>query len=650
MLKNLLFCDILQNVRREYSLERKPFFKIYIKADRLFYLTFLLVYLFVVLCECEILPFSRQGYSFVALFFIFFSFVRFEFRETLISDILLPILNSFLFTVVFQLMLSCDPSLLNTQTLIGNVALNAALSYFLLIITNRIRLSLSISNLVLFIFVFIDYLVISFRGSEIKISDFYSIRTAASVVGQYKIEFTTRINYSICILVAVMFVLWVTRITHKSKKNQIPRITGVLCLGLSLFTVSWCMNNSNNYMQLWGYEGTKYNGVTYNFLIEGRDSRVVPPENYSNDLAEKILSEYPKTESAEDTPNIIVIMSEAFSDLSVLGKVKTNVDPLSFYNSLTENTIKGYALSSVFGGNTSVSEWEFLTGNTQAFLPYGSVAYQQYIKNEASSIVDIMNDNGYTTVAMHPYLPTGWKRNVVYDVFGFDEIYFMDDLSSSHRIRGFVSDKSLFGDIIKRFETKKDEEKLFTFCITMQNHGGYEFGSFEEDVVYENADYLSVNQYLTLIKKSDDALKDLITYFQNSDEKTMIVLFGDHQPSLASQFYPEIMKGEETTFQGVQKKHTVPFMIWTNYESNEENVPIISLNFLASKMLKNAGIGLTPYFSYLDNLNTKLSAINFYGYLLNNTDTFVRNSEASKEVEELLYEYKVLQYKNIFDS
>ena len=629
-------------------MEKKPFFKISIKFDKVFYVTFSLIYLYIILCECGLLPFSRQGYSIVALFFIFFSLIRFELRETPPFDLVLPIANSFVFTIIYQFMLSVDPKLLNLPTFIGNVALNTSFAFLFLIITNRVRLSVLLSNTALYVFVFIDYLVISFRGSEIKFADFYSIRTAASVVGQYKIDFNSRIIYSFIVLVFITFVFFVTRITHKSKKNQLPRICGVFFLGLSLYVVSWCMNNSTNYMQLWAYEGTKYNGVTYNFLIEARDSRVVPPEGYTDEKAEKVLLGYPATESLENTPNIIVIMSEAFSDLSVLGNVETSVDPLEFYNSLSENTTKGYALASVYGGGTATSEWEFLTGNTQAFLPYGSIAYQQYIKNKANTVVDVMNDNNYTTVAMHPYLPSGWKRNVVYDVFGFDEIYFMDDLSKKGYIRGFISDETLFGDIISRFESKKEDEKIFTFCVTMQNHGGYEFGGFEEEVFYTGGDHLSVNQYLTLIKKSDDALKMLIEYFTNYREDTMIVFFGDHHPTLTNAFYPEVMGNDAWSFLGTEKKHTVPFFIWTNYDTPEETVELTSLNFLSTMMMKKAGIGLTPYFSYLDTLQSKIPAINFYGYLSPEFNTLVRTSDASADDKAILEEYKLLQYKNIF--
>lgn len=629
-------------------LEMNPFFKVSLKPKRLFIITFALIYLFVVLCECELLPFSRRGYSVISLFFIFFSLVRFEFRENPFWDIVIPVCNSIVVTYVLQIMLSQDPGILNELTIRGNIALNAAITYLLLLITNRVRLALTISNTLLFGFAFIDYLVISFRGSEIKFSDIYSLKTAASVAGQYNIEFTTRVNYSIAVFAAILFVLWTTKITHSSKKDQFPRIVALIYMGVSLYTVSWCMNNSTNSMQLWATDGIKYNGLTYNFLIEARDSRVVPPEGYSDKKADEILSAYPATKSEADTPNIIVIMSEAFADLTVLGDFTVSEDPMEYYNSLSENCIKGYAMSSVYGGNTATSEWEFLTGNTQAFLPYGSVAYQQYIKNKAPSIIDIMNQNGYTTVAMHPYRSTGWRRNVVYEIFKFDEIYFQEELSGDKKIRGLVSDFTLFGDIIDRFENKKDGEKLFTFAITMQNHGGYEYGNFPSEVTVDGVDILSVNQYLTLLNKSDDALREFISYFENTDEKTMIVMFGDHFPAIGADFYTHVMGDRANTYEGTMAKYTVPYMIWTNYDSEEGEGELTSLNFLSTMMMKKAGIGLTPYFSYLDALRQKMPAVSFFAYYSQEKGGLKRPSEATGKELAILEEYRTLQYKNLF--
>ena len=105
-------------------------------------------------------------------------------------------------------------------------------------------------------------------------------------------------------------------------------------------------------------------------------------------------------------PNIIVVMNESFSDLSVLGDFKTNEDYLPFLHSLqqgAENTVTGMLNVSVCGGNTADTEYEFLTGNTMAFLPQGSIPYQQYITKELPALPAYLASLGYETVATHPY-------------------------------------------------------------------------------------------------------------------------------------------------------------------------------------------------------------------------------------------------------
>ena len=132
-------------------------------------------------------------------------------------------------------------------------------------------------------------------------------------------------------------------------------------------------------------------------------------------------------------------MSESYADLSVVGDFSTNIDVAPYFHSLKENAIHGYALSSVFGAKTPNSEWEFMTGNSMAFLPSGSVVYQQYISKTPTSIVSNLKNGGYTCVAMHPYYETGWSRNAVYPDLGFDETHFIDDFDQTKLLREYIT-------------------------------------------------------------------------------------------------------------------------------------------------------------------------------------------------------------------
>lgn len=98
------------------------------------------------------------------------------------------------------------------------------------------------------------------------------------------------------------------------------------------------------------------------------------PDGYSKAAVDKIAGNFKETDSSYSqsdakNPTIIVIMNESFADLSVVGDFETNTQVTPFMDSLSENTLKGYALSSVYGAKTPNSEWEFETGNSMAFLP-----------------------------------------------------------------------------------------------------------------------------------------------------------------------------------------------------------------------------------------------------------------------------------------
>jgi len=332
----------------------------------------------------------------------------------------------------------------------------------------------------------------------------------------------------------------------------------------------------------------------------------------------------------------------------VLGELETNTDPIPYFNSLSANTVRGWALSSVLGGNTATSEWEFLTGNTSAFLPYGSIAYQQYIKDHAWSIVDTLTSNGYTAVAMHPYTRSFWMRDRAYEIMGFDEMYFIDELTTSDKMRGFVTDRAFFGDIINRFEEKEKNEKLFMFNITMQNHGGYKWGGFEHTVTTGREDWYEVDQYLTMTNHTDKALKDFLEYFEGVDERVMVVMFGDHQPSLPQSFYKELFGTTDISFAEVQKKQTVPFIIWTNYETEAEDGVVVGLNALSGIMLERAGISLPPYLAFLADMREDIPALNAYGYYSETLGRYARNNEAQGTEAEWLEKYRVVQYNNLF--
>lgn len=526
--------------------------------------------------------------------------------------------------------------------------------------TNNTGLGCIISHIFLMVVAGINYFVYLFRGNEFIFSDLKSIQTGLSVAGNYEFVLDDRAGY--VILISTLYVAFLRKL-HVTFAKRIPMT--IMCISLAVLGTVYVGEKSMSITtETWEQKGSYRNGYILNFVLSVRDCFIGEPEGYSKDVIEAFEARYTGsvdtkgeedgTNSAEEKPTIIVVMSESYADLSVVGEFSTNIELTPFYDSLSTNTIKGYALSSVFGAKTPNSEWEFMTGNSMAFLPSGSVVYQQYITDTPTSIVSNLKNEGYTCVAMHPYYETGWSRNKVYPNLGFDEMHFIDDFDQTQMLRKYVTDQELYENIIKRYESRAANEDLFIMSISMQNHGGYteKYDNFDEQVRMLGVNYPDVNQYLSLVHESDAALEYLISYFQNVDEPVEIVFFGDHQPSLSASFYPYLNgKGlSGLTTDELQALYTVPFFIWTNYESEEETVEITSLNFLASMALERAGLAVPAYNRFLLDMMEVVPAINSRGYYSKSEGRFMHFEEATEEEAEWIHDYEILQYNNMFDK
>ena len=521
--------------------------------------------------------------------------------------------------------------------------------------TNNAGLSCIISHTSLLSFAFINYFVYLFRGNEFTFSDIRSIGTGLSVAGNYKLQLNDRGAYAI--FGAALFIAFVRKCHVKFARAWQMRIIDAMLAAICVIIVGMAAYDVNT--ETWEQKGTYRNGYILNYILGIRDSFIAQPDGYSEEAIQKLEKKYSSNDkdySKTDIkdPTIIVIMNESFSDLSVLGDLQTNIPLTPFIDSLKENTTKGYALSSVFGAKTPNSEWEYLTGNSMAFLPAGSVVYQQYISDTPTSIVSNLKDDGYTCVAMHPYYATGWSRNQVYPKIGYDEMHFIDDFDQTKILREYITDQELYDKIIERYESRGANEKLYLMGITMQNHGGYgePYDNFYEGCYKIGRSYTDANQYLSLVHESDKAVKNLIEYFSKVDDPVEIVFFGDHQPSLNSNFYP-LLNGKGMsglTEDELEALYTVPFFIWTNYDTPEETVDITSLNFLSTMTLERAGIELPAYNKFLADMMETVPAINSRGYYSKEKQCYQHIDDATGEEAEWIKNYHMLQYNSMFDK
>ena len=511
-----------------------------------------------------------------------------------------------------------------------------------------------------------NHYLISFRGRTLFPGDFLTLRTAANVAGNYDYRPDSMQWLTIGIFAAVLVLL--SFLPREEKRlfdwrGFAPAAAGTAMFLAAFFGTGW-VEGLGIEPSMWTTRG---NGLVLNFTVCLKYMKVEKPDSYSQETLAALAGENPS--DAADTAasadggtqpvNVIVIMNESLSDLSVLPGVESNMDAMPFLRSLTDNTIKGYAYSSVFGGTTANSEYEFLTGNTTAFLPAGTVPYQMYVSDGDPSLVGQMEALGYTTIAAHPYRSSGWNRPTVYADYGFDEVYFESDFQDRAYMRGdertgYVTDRCDYENLIRWYEEKEEGQPLFLFNVTMQNHSAYQMAwtNLPKEVwltgELENR-FQTVNQYLSLVYQSDQAFGDLIDYFSQVEEPTMILLFGDHQPQVATNFYTDVL-GTNPDTATAQKKQMVPFVLWANYDIPEAQGVELSLNYLSALLMDTANLPMTGYQKFLSQLWETAPVINTVGIRDAQGNWYGENAALPEELDGAIEDYKVLLYNNVFDK
>lgn len=541
-----------------------------------------------------------------------------------------------------------------------NVILFELIAWILYFLVGRVRTALRIELVIAMVFGLSNAYVVRFRTNPIVPWDLFSWKTAASVASNYDFKPDTHM-----VVVTILFLAGIALLQFVKKESGTIKIWKRLILAAAFCVVltgfvgklqdeSFQMSHRLYPFLFTPAYMTTVNGIAVTFAMDLAYVTVEKPSGYQASEEQAVLEQYgeQETESTEELPNIVVVMNESFSDLAVLGDFTVNEDYMPYLHRLQQgnaNTVTGYLNVSVCGGNTANTEFEFLTGNTMAFLPQGSIPYQQYITGEIDSLPSYLASLGYQTVATHPYNASGWQRDTVYPLLGFSESIFRDQYWGASQVRKYVSDDSCVDKIIQLYEGKEEGKPLFVFNVTMQNHGGYTdlYDNFTPEIQVEGVNSTAVSQYLSLIRLSDASLEKLIQYFSGVDEKTIVVFFGDHQPN-DTVAAPILAKNgisvKNMDAEQLKLRYQVPYVIWANYDIGEETGKDTSANYLAADVLRYAGVAPDAYLDYLSGLKEQYPIISAMRVVT--ADGEDTDATAQKEG---LSDYQKLQYYQLFD-
>ena len=529
-------------------------------------------------------------------------------------------------------------------------------------LTGSLRFSVVIYAVLIAVLGIANCFVISFRGMALSAADLFSVETAMTVASEYTYEFDwymfmeVLLTFGIC---TVSLKLRRERLMHPAGRVALLALCGMLSYGYYFICCRTDFLEEHDIRSQGFTHQLRYKeyDMLFTTLCTCFYLAADKPEGYSVEAVEQIAENYESDMASAISPalNLIVIMNESFADYQNIGTgLNLSEDAMPFIHSLTENTIKGNAYASIFGGNTPNSEYEFLTGNTMAFLPASSVGFHLFVRGKMPSVASQLKALGYDTLAIHPYRGNNYRRHIVYPQIGFDAYYTRDDFENPDYIRNYISDASLSERIIEEWENSRGAENpFFCYSVTVQNHGGYAMSNaanidFQIEVLDEDVDHTKTEIYINLIKETDGVFQSLVEYFEKQEEPMAILMFGDHQANLGDSTYEHLIGTEsECSSEELMEKYKVPFILWANYDIQEEIIEKTSLNYLYSIMAERLNLPMTGYQNYLLDLSEEIPVINTLGYW-GADGVFYELDDQDSPYWERINEYHILEYNYIF--
>lgn len=565
-------------------------------------------------------------------------------------------------------------------------------------------LASKIMCVVLFVIGIAEYTVLQFKNLPIQPGDLFALGTAAAVgantTSGYTLTVGTGCMYGIAALIASLILISLTSRDRKriveangeqaacsiwaadgenadglAKRAIGYRIVGwvLFALFIGQFTIPYA-NKLGISVYTWKpIPSYQDNGFLSSFVSTAQLMIPQKPKGYSKQIADKTVKELAsrydeengegsaakaaRDQYSQQKPNIVVVMNETFSDLSIYDSIKdAGYDGPQYLKSLYPDSIlHGTLQVSAMGGGTCNSEFETLTGNSMAFIGSGVYPYETYNMN-IDNIVSQLKGQGYDTHAIHPAAGSNWNRDGVYSAFGFDTFDDEATFTGATRFRNRIDDASTYSKTLEYLNGSDTPQ--FIFDVTLMGHSGYETGLVPEDKQVnctvdglDEKNQNKLNEYLATSNEEDAQLKTLIDGIKKSKKPTIVLFFGDHQPALS-----EAIGGESDDIVQTEMQWQTCYTMWANYDvagSVKGTELDTSTSYLSALLCHEAGIPMTDRQKAAYLLMEDVPKINVVGAYLaknskhegewENVDAAVVNSES---METLSY----LQYRNLFDT
>jgi len=384
---------------------------------------------------------------------------------------------------------------------------------------------------------------------------------------------------------AVFLVFFVIKAPKVSGK--IHRVRNAVCvaaLGASLPFITRAAIQSDVLSGYFGNiaQGYQEYGFVYSFAASVVDTGMSEPDHYSEETITAINDSVETEETSidtEDLPNIIFVQLETFIDPYELNFLEYSEDPIPNFHSLMENYTSGYLTVPVVGAGTANTEFEVLTGMGIQFFGLGEYPYKTILKETTcESVANDLAELGYSTHAIHNNSGNFYSRATIFSQMGFDSYTSKElmNITEYNENETWPTDGILVEETEKALDSTEDQSD-FVFTITVQSHGSYPTTQVFEDPVIEvtggetEEEHYQWEYYINELYEVDEFIGDLIAMLEDRDEKTIVVFYGDHLPTMG-------LEDEDMNNGSI---YQTTYATWNNFGLEEEDADVAAYQLVA---------------------------------------------------------------------
>lgn len=396
------------------------------------------------------------------------------------------------------------------------------------------------------IFGIVNFVTLHLRVTPFSAVDITLLESAISVSGHY----LNVMNIAMIIVAIVVVLISMICLYRKAPRHEQRTQKKIIISGISVALLAGCIffikSRSNsvqalstNYTNI--SEAYENYGFVYCFTNSIIDTGISKPEDYSKEAVDTVLNSIntAKYSASSDTkPNIIFVQLESFFDVNTVKGLKLSKDAIPNFHKLQKEYSNGLLTVPTVGAGTVNTEFEVLTGMSQRDFGTSEYPYKTVLRSTTSeSICNDLRQIGYASHCVHNNEATFYGRNKVFESLGFDTFTSMEYMNGlEDNPNGWKKDRILTGEILDTLDSTQGPD--FTLGLTVQSHGKYQGFSVEDSSaikvksVPESGDKDSYQYYVNQLNEVDEMIGNLVSALERRDEKTILVLYGDHLPSL----------------------------------------------------------------------------------------------------------------------